>query len=460
MTVRLRPQVFIRHAGDESLVVCPRTGGCTVLSGARPFLAPLDATPRDWDGIVREITAAFGCPPDDVAEDARTILGELVAQGFVECKDDGARSVVVNWDAADSRDGAPSPTSGGQVDFRDEDENDDSTVGDFYARHRLIAALHLDLTDRCNERCVHCYIPKNGGAFLPMELAFKVLHEFRAAEGLFVFVSGGECLLHPDFAVILREARRLDLNVVVLSNLSLCDEKTVSLLKEVDPQFVNVSLYSMDESEHDAITSSPGSWRKTMDAICALRAAGVHLRLATPILRENRDAVDALIAFADTIRSHEVIDCDIIGRIDHDCSNQSHALSPREMEDVIRRHRSQLCLPPRPAEVCRPDARVCDIGEDKICVNACGDYYPCDGFHGMVLGNVARDSLEDVWRGEKMERLRALRNGDFPKCVRCENRAWCKVCAMRNFNETGDMFRPTAARCAFAATMRKVWEER
>lgn len=458
MTVRLRPQVFVRHADDESLVVCLRTGGCTVLSGARPFLSPIDSTPRDWEEIVREIAAAFACPPADIAEDARAILDELVAQGFVECADDGACADGANGVVADGQENAVT-ASDKQGGSSGENESDVFPVGDFYARHRLIASLHLDLTDRCNERCVHCYIPKGGGAVLPTELAFKVLRELRAAEGLSVFVSGGECLLHPDITAILREARRLGLNIVVLSNLAACDGETIALLKEVDPQFVNVSLYSMDETEHDAITRSPGSWRKTIDAIRALQEAGVPVRLATPILRENRDAVDALVAFADTIRSHEIFDCDIIGRIDHDCSNQSHALSSKEMEDVIRRHRSRLCPPPRPAAVCRPEAKVCDIGVDKICVNAHGDYYPCDGFHGMVLGNVSRDSLEDVWRGERMERLRALRNGDFPKCVRCENRAWCKVCAMRNFNETGDMFKPAAARCAFAATMRKVWEE-
>ena len=458
MTVRLKPQVFVRHVDEESVVVCLRTGGCTVMSGARPFLEAFDYVLCEWDEIIRRIAAKFGCAAEIVANDAKAILDELIAQGFVECEgsaDGGCEGrATLPERSADQASGGRE----GRATLPTEEER--FPLGDFYARHELPADLHLDLTDRCNERCVHCYIPKNGGTFLPTELAMKILREFREAEGMSVYVSGGECMMHPDFAAILREARRLGLNIVVLSNLALCDEENVALLKEVDPQFVNVSLYSMEAFEHDAITKLPGSWQKTMDAIRALCEAGVHVRLATPILRENKDAADAIIAFANQIRTHVVFDCDIIGRTDHDCTNQSHALSLSEMEGVIRKHKDRLCPSPRSDAVWAPDAKVCDIGEGKICVNAYGDYYPCDGFHGMVLGNAARDSLMSVWRGEKMERLRALKNRDFPSCVSCKNRPWCKVCAMRNFNETGDMFKPAAARCAYAATLRKLWEEK
>jgi radical SAM protein with 4Fe4S-binding SPASM domain len=458
MTVRLRTRVFVRHADDESVVVCLRTGGCTVMSGARPFLKAFDYAPHAWDEIVRRIAAKFGCAAEVVVDDAKAILRELVAQGFVDCEgsvDGGcAGRATLPERSADQTDSGRA----GRATLPD----DAFPLGAFYARHELPADLHLDLTDRCNERCVHCYIPKNGGTFLPTELAVKVLHEFREAEGLTVYVSGGECMMHPDFATILHEARRLGLNIVVLSNLALCDEERIALLKEVDPQFVNVSLYSMEASEHDAITKLPGSWQKTMNAIRALREADVPVRLATPIMRVNKNAVDKLLAFAREVRAHDILDCDIFGRTDHDCTNQSYALTSQEREEVLRTHRDYFSylFKPRSDAACCPDAKVCDIGEGKICVNAYGDYYPCDGFHGMVLGNAARDSLMSVWHGEKMEKLRALKNRDFPSCVACANRPWCKVCAMRNFNETGDMFKPDAARCAYAATLRKLWEEK
>jgi len=425
------------------------------MEDAEPFLEKFGGEWREMQDIIRDIANVFDCKPEDVSEDANAILAELESQGFVVRegwveRTDNADGGV---DSAMKRAVARQTIAAGALD------EETTPFGEFCRRHNLLAELHMDLTDRCNEACVHCYIPKGCGTMMSTEMAIKVLREFRAIEGLTVFVSGGECMLHPDFAEILREAKRLGLNIIVMSNLTLCDAKMVALLKEIDPQFVNVSLYSMKAEEHDAITRMPGSWVKTMVAIRSLKEAGVHVRLATPIMRENRDAVDALQDFAREMQMHDVIDCDIFGRMDHDCSNQSHALGLDEAECVIRKYKDQLCHQELGAERCAPDAKVCDIGEVKLNINARGDYYPCDGGHGIMLGNAATDSLADVWQGEKLNELRALKNRDFPKCVGCTNRAWCKVCVMRNFNETGDLFTPAPERCARAAIHRKIWEE-
>jgi len=449
MRIRLVSQVFVRHLADESMVICPRTGGCTVMKDAKPIMEKLGIEWRRIGDVVFEVAKEIGCNPDDVSEDVYVILDELYSQGFVdwEGKIEGSRVADAMTTAVCVHGGLVSDTC-------------HTPYMEFCQRHNMLAELHMDLTDRCNESCVHCYIPKGVWSMMPTDMAMKVLRDFRAIEGLTVFVSGGEPMLHPDFAMILLEAKRLGLNIIVMSNLTLCDAKMVTFLKEIDPQFVNVSLYSMKSEEHDTITRVPGSWTKTMAAIRALKEAGVHVRLATPVMRENRDAVDGLQNFAREMQMHDVIDCDIFGRMNHDCSNQSHALGLDEAEDVIRKYKDQLCHQELGTERCAPDAKVCDIGEVKLNINARGDYYPCDGGHGIVLGNAAADSLADVWKGEKLNNLRALKNRDFPKCVGCANRAWCKVCVMRNFNETGDLFTPAPERCARAAIHRKIWEEK
>jgi len=396
------------------------------------------------------VAGKFDCESADLRNDVEEFIGELVSQRFVETEEGGL--------AAER----PSRTSSAVLPLKEraaEEENDGfSPIGDFYMRHDLPCELHVDLTDRCNERCVHCYIPKGGGSVLPTDIALKLLREFREAQGLTVFVTGGECMLHPDFAVILRDAKRIGLNIIVMSNLSVCTDERVALLKEIDPQFVNVSLYSMVAEEHDAITQLPGSWDRTIRAIWELQHAGVHVRLATPVLKQNRNAISTLRRFAADHHMHDVLDCDIIGKLDHDCSNQAHALSVEEMELVVRAHRDALAKEPLPACKCAPDARVCDVGDGHLCVNARGEYYPCDGFHGMVLGNVKTDALLDVWRGAKLNRLRALKNRDFGACANCKDRPWCKVCMMRNFNETGNMFTHASERCEMAAMYRRIWE--
>lgn len=459
--LRLSAQTFVRHAGDESVVWCPRTGGCTVMRDAR---AILDEVALEWRGrgeIMQSVAERFGCAAAEVAEGVDAVLGELAAQGFVETDADG-RCAAGDTDAAGRAGGTVrgnAPTANPADSEADADGGDESPLVGFCRRHGLPIELHIDLTDACNERCVHCYLPKGGVHFLDPALAFKVLDEFRAVQGLTVTLSGGECLLHRDFAAILRHARELGLNVIVLSNLTLCDAETVELLKEVDPQFVNVSLYAVDEAVHDSITQIPGSCAKSKAAIDALAAAGVHVRIQTPFMYGNRGCVAELKAYAAERRIHLVADCDIFGGTDQTCANRRHALSPEEMEALVSANCDAFPRSPLPPEACGRGAKVCGIGDDKLNLDAEGRYYPCDGFHGAILGDARTDSLSDVWTGDALNRLRALKNADFGPCASCADRAWCKVCPMRNFNETGDMLVPAPWRCEATRLFRRIFGE-
>ena len=206
--------------------------------------------------------------------------------------------------------------------------------------------------------------------------------------------------------------------------MTLCDEKRISFLREVDPQFINVSLYNMDPADHDAITCLPGSWQKTMDALLACEKAGVHCRIATPLLKGNQDALPALKGFADAHRMHFVPSADLVAQADHGCGNLAHACSADELRRVLTRDR-KLFQKDYNGVMPVADAKVCDIGTGRLYLNAKGNYYPCDCMHGYVLGNVREHSLEEIWTGEKLNYLRGLKNRDFGECANCEKRPWC-----------------------------------
>ena len=266
-------------------------------------------------------------------------------------------------------------------------------------------------------------------------------------------------MLHPDFEKICRLCVELNLNFLIFSNMTLCDEKRVAFLREVDPQFINVSLYSMDAAEHDAITCLPGSWRKTMDAILACEKAGVHIRLATPLLKANQGAFPALKRFADAHHMHIIPSCDIVPRANHTCSNLDHACSAAELERVLSDNK-ELFNRDWEGKMPKPDDKVCDIGEARLYLNAKGNYYPCDCMHEYVLGNVRKHTLEEIWKGEKLNYLRSLKNEDFGTCASCEHRPWCKVCPAFNFNATGDLFKTIPEKCVQSVVIHKIYGEK
>lgn len=455
MKFRLNRNVFVRHMGDESIVCCPRTEGYTVMRNAQPILGEIMREWRSADEIVRVVAEKFGCGVNEVREGAEAVVEELKCQRFVEIEGCGDVPSPVS-----DGEGAVATSSDAQKRVLPEKDEDWTLLGDFYVRHGLPCELHIDLTDGCNEKCVHCYLPHGGAHYIDKDITFKVLKEFREVQGLTVYVSGGECMLHKDFAEILRYAKSLDLNIIVMSNLTLCDEKMVALLKEIDPQFVNVSLYAVTEAIHDSITQVPGSCRKTKAAINALQAAGVHIRVATPFMRENKGCVEELKEYTAKRCVHLIADGEIFGQIDHSCVNLSHALSMTELEDLILAYKDVFAKMPRDSARCEHGAKVCDIGDARLNLDAEGKYYPCDGFHGAIIGDAWKDSLWDVWTGEALNKLRALKNKDFGACASCADRAWCKVCPMRNFNETGSMFTHAPWRCEATRLYRRIFEEK
>ena len=422
------------------------------MKDVQPFLEEVKAEWRDELNIDSVVAAKFDCSLNEVAADARMVFEELISQGFVEITGSSSFAQAV-FDQVVSHQSHSRENVAADREAKSEDY---SPVGDFCRRHGIPGDLHVDLTNACTERCVHCYVPQGQHDFLPYEMVEKALREFRAANGLSVHLTGGEAMLHPDLEKICRLCVELNLNFLIFSNMTLCDEKRVAFLKEVDPQFINVSLYSMDAAEHDAITCLPGSWRKTMDAILACEKAGVHIRLATPLLKANQGAFPALKRFADAHHMHLIPSCDIVPRANHTCSNLDLACSAAELERALSDNKD-LFDRNWVGKMPNPDDKVCDIGEGRLYLNAKGNYYPCDCMHEYVLGNVRENSLEEIWTGEKLNYLRSLKNKDFGTCASCVHRPWCKVCPAANFNATGDLFKAIPEKCVQSAVIHKIY---
>jgi len=73
--------------------------------------------------------------------------------------------------------------------------------------------VHLDVTYRCNERCVHCYLDHDDHGEMTTAEVKDVLEQLAEAGTFFLTLSGGEVLMRRDFFEILEHARRLLFNV-------------------------------------------------------------------------------------------------------------------------------------------------------------------------------------------------------------------------------------------------------
>lgn len=155
--------------------------------------------------------------------------------------------------------------------------------------------LFIELTARCNERCVHCYADSS-----PERDECLGLNEIRAllddAKTLgfeLVQLTGGDPLVSPHCVPAAEYARRIGIpKLEVYTNGLALRGKVYERLRELAVSFA-FSFYSHDASRHDAITRTPGSHQRTTRAIRRAVQDGLSVRTGTIIMDENElDAKD------------------------------------------------------------------------------------------------------------------------------------------------------------------------
>jgi len=151
--------------------------------------------------------------------------------------------------------------------------------------------LELQITDRCNLRCRHCYLGNGLHRDLSSDKIERVLKEFEEIQGLRLLLSGGEPLLHPEFWKVNGILRDYVFRSVLLSNGTLITRETAKRLKVHE---VQISLDGMKEG-HEAIRGEE-AFDKTIRAMDHLQEADIRVSIATMIHGRNLQEFDELAA--------------------------------------------------------------------------------------------------------------------------------------------------------------------
>src|SRR5215472_12053383 len=162
--------------------------------------------------------------------------------------------------------------------------------------------VQLDLTYRCNERCVHCYLDhENHGEMTTAEI--KHLLDEMADAGVFILtLSGGEILLRKDFFQILEYARlERQFCVKLKTNAIMIREPEAAKIRDIGVESIQISIYSHRPEVHDAITLVPGSLRRSLDAARFLKSQGLRVISANVLMVQNLQDYRGVRALADSM---------------------------------------------------------------------------------------------------------------------------------------------------------------
>lgn len=338
-----------------------------------------------------------------------------------------------------------------------------------------LKSIQFELTSRCNERCIHCYIPnskKDTGVDMSYEQVCNIIDQFADMGGLHVTLSGGEVFLHKDIIRIIQYCRKKDMEICILSNLISLKDVQIPFIKAANVSYIQASLYSMSPQIHDSITTIKGSQVKTKSAIEKLISADIPVQISCPLMKANKDGYADVLKYAQSLQIKAFSDYIMMAEADFSTDNLVHRLSIDETEKVIRDIMEFDPDYSKWIEKKRPKLEnitpmeyamqpLCGVGLNNFCIAENGDVYPCPGWQSLIVGNITKQTLKEVWENsEKLDELRKIRRKDFPKCLQCEARRFCSMCLERNFNENnGDMFKVNKHFCEVAFLTKKLHEE-
>jgi len=316
-------------------------------------------------------------------------------------------------------------------------------------------AVQFDLTYRCNERCVHCYLDHDDrGEMTTAEI--KELLDQMAEAGVFLLtLSGGEIMLRRDFFEIVEHARRLSFCVKLKTNAVMIHQPEAARIQALALDSVQISVYSHRDEVHDAITKLPGSLKRTIAAVRLLVERGVKVVFANVLMRENFQDYPGVQALAAEVGAQFTIDPTITPMMDGNRSILNLNIERAQLQQVFR---DASILGASPQEFCAPPAGPptaedaqntlpCSAGHTFCYVSPYGDVYPCVQFP-LPTGNVRTSRFLDIWKhSPQMNEVRSITMNDLPICFICAHGGGsCSRCPGLAFME-GNMHGPSSQDC-------------
>ena len=263
-------------------------------------------------------------------------------------------------------------------------------------------AASLELTYRCNWRCVFCYNPRHhdrrglsGAEWL------AVLDGLRALGTLYVALTGGEPLTHPEFLAVARGVRERAFALRILTNGALVTEPLAEGIAALHPLAVELSLHGATAATHDRATATPGSFDAMLRGLDRLLARKVGVVLKTPLTHLNEAEMEGMRRIAEERGVPWRVDPVLTPRDDGDAGPLAYRASP---EAVSRMFRELAALGQLPLEQRAEGGTNCGLGRTTIAVDPEGNVFPCLQWRRAPLGNVRETPLPSMWAGST-ERL-------------------------------------------------------
>jgi len=301
--------------------------------------------------------------------------------------------------------------------------------------------MGIDLTERCNLRCIHCRVSTSHEKVneLPLEKVKQLMDEFADLKVIQIIFSGGEPFIREDIFEILSYTTKKGIpDIIVVSNGILLDSDKIEKLKSTGVKKVTISLDGLKEV-HDRIRGK-GTFDKTIENLKNLIKEDFEVSVTMILTKLNKNDFLKLSKFLKKLGVKKVNAGNLMpcGRGEE---LWAQSLETKEKEELFSKSKrinlvfkkefisfeSSFLTKPNisPSEKKIMQFFGCRGGRIYCAVLSNGDVVACKMLPNLIAGNVFKNSFKDIWSLDKNWAV-WRKNKLYGKCKICKYGLACR----------------------------------
>lgn len=294
----------------------------------------------------------------------------------------------------------------------------------------------FELTGRCNFACKMCYVHvMNESEAKKHELSTeqwkKIFDDAYEAGMMFALLTGGECLLRPDFKELYLHLWNRGVNITVNTNGYLLDESYVSFFERHPPKRIQISLYGSNESVYESVTGIPAFSRVTRN-IAQLMKTQIDIVIAITPSRYLLNSYEDTIQYAINQNYHFSVSELLLKP--HETNENNYLLTAEEYADILAKAAelsgrnltpiSEDLLPKPGGKYGEAEVAVCNGGRSRFYITWKGEVCPCIVMYA-IRTNVFNSGFKNAWQYINSEVKKILQPEE---CGDCAYKKVCSIC--------------------------------
>lgn len=336
--------------------------------------------------------------------------------------------------------------------------------------------LVVEVATTCNLDCVHCFRKSARGLetrVMSLELFERVLESaVEAGVEKVVFSGWGEPLTNPYVGEMIEACRDRGVKVAINTNGTLINKYLDVIAKYVDELYISLDAATVKTYSYIRKSASLDQVLQGLLKIIEIKRLSGSLKPTVKavfaVMKTNIHEIGAFLEFAAKIGINEVVFTHTIphsGVRSEECMDSEECIEgfSSEFSRVLGKLALELGVSITAPSKLGGALLSCPFAENRALFVRCdGAITPCINYayswkprilgverevKEVILGNVQRDSLMDVWRGSYAKMLFKLHFKKMPSCLTCTLMLYCAKTRGNEVDCLGNS--PTCGHCPY-----------